>query len=288
MPQGMEMRDARALDGTVAIVTGASSGLGRAYARSLAAEGAAVALVARSAEPLALVERQIRLAGGIAMAVPIDVTDAKAITMAVDDITRRLGAVDLLVNAAGVGKPIGPFVACDADTWWRTIEVNVRGPMLCARAVLPAMVERRTGRIINVASGAGTRAIPHLSAYITSKTALIRLSELLALETEDTGVHIFAIAPGTVRTAMAEEVLTSEDGRRWIPWFADIFARGLDVSPETSAGFVLRIARGEADALRGRMLSIHDDLSTLATIAPRLMSDESLTLRLVRPNRPTP
>ena len=134
--------------------------------------------------------------------------------------------MDLLVNNAGLAGPIGPTWETDPDDWWRCLEVNLRGPMLCSRAVLPGMIARGGGRIVNVASGAGTFAIPYLGAYVTSKTALIRFTEILALETGQHGVKVFAIEPGTVRTAMAEYALESEEGQRWLPWFAEIFKRG--------------------------------------------------------------
>ena len=118
--------------------------------------------------------------------------------------------MDLLVNNAGLAGPIGPTWETDPDDWWRCLEVNLRGPMLCSRAVLPGMIARGGGRIVNVASGAGTFAIPYLGAYVTSKTALIRFTEILALEAGQHGVKVFAIEPGTVRTAMAEYALESK------------------------------------------------------------------------------
>jgi NAD(P)-dependent dehydrogenase (short-subunit alcohol dehydrogenase family) len=107
--------------------------------------------------------------------------------------------------------------------------------MLCSRAVLPGMITRGRGRIVNVASGAGTSAIPYLGAYVTSKTALIRLTEIIALEAGQHGVKVFAIEPGTVRTSMADHALESEAGKRWLPWFGDIFKRSEDVHPEHAA-----------------------------------------------------
>src|SRR5262249_39565144 len=152
----------------------------------------------------------------------------------------------------------------DPDDWWRCQEVNLRGPLLCSRAVLPGMISRRRGRIINVASGAGTRAIPHLSAYVVSKAALIRLTENLAAEVREQGICVFAIQPGTVRTAMAEEALQSPAGQRWLPWFRDVFAQGLDVSPEPATRLVLYLASGQADALSGRFFDAAGDVEGLA------------------------
>jgi NAD(P)-dependent dehydrogenase (short-subunit alcohol dehydrogenase family) len=98
---------------------------------------------------------------------------------------------------------MGRFWENDPEQWWRAMDVNLRGPLLCSYPVLPGMIARRRGRIINVSSGAGTRAMSHLSAYVASKTALLRFTESLALEAKAHGVSVFALGPGTVRTAMA-------------------------------------------------------------------------------------
>jgi NAD(P)-dependent dehydrogenase (short-subunit alcohol dehydrogenase family) len=183
----------------------------------------------------------------------------------VASVRQNLGPVDLLVNNAGMGPPYGPLAELDPEEWWRCLEVNLRGPMLCSRLVLPDMIARGNGRIINVASGAGTRAIPHLSAYVVSKTALMRFTECLAAEVSASGVHVFAIQPGTVRTAMAEEALSSEAGRKWLPWFKEYFDKGQDVPPEVAAKLVVFLASGRGDSLSGRFIDACTDYAGLAT-----------------------
>ena len=214
------------LTGQVAIVTGGGRGIGKAIALALAKAGCSVAVVARSEDQLAETVRQITQLGSRAISVTADVSDPGAVERMVREVESSLGPVDLLVNNAGLAGPIGPTWETDPDDWWRCLEVNLRGPMLCARAVLPGMIARGGGRIVNVASGAGTFAIPYLGAYVTSKTALIRFTEILALETAPHGIKVFAIEPGTVRTSMAEYALESEEGRRWMPWFGEIFKQG--------------------------------------------------------------
>lgn len=120
------------------------------------------------------------------------------------------------------------------------------------------MVERRRGRIVNVSSGAGTRGIPYMSAYVASKAALTRFTEALAGELRPHGVSVFAIQPGTVRTAMAEQLMASEAGARWLPWFKQIFDEGRDDSPRQAVDLVLRLASGAADHLSGRFLIATD------------------------------
>lgn len=124
------------------------------------------------------------------------------------EIERRLGPVDVLVNNAGVGGPNLPLWECDPDAWWRALEVNLRGPMLLCRVVLPAMIRRRSGTIVNVESYAGIRASMGGgvagTAYPVSKAALVRSTDTLAASVDEHGVRVFSISPGLVRTAMAE------------------------------------------------------------------------------------
>src|SRR5262249_38142189 len=188
--------------------------------------------------------------------------------------------VDFSVNNAGLGGPIGPTWEVEPAQWWQCLEINLRGPMLCSRAVLPGMIARGCGRIVDVASGAGTFAIPYLGAYVTSKTALIRFTEIVAAEVAELGVKVFAIEPGTVRTAMAEYGLESEAGRRWMPWFRDIFEQGRDVPPDLAARLVTLLASGRADALSGRFFTVYDDVLGLAEQVERESSDDFRRLRL--------
>jgi NAD(P)-dependent dehydrogenase (short-subunit alcohol dehydrogenase family) len=270
------------LTGQVAIVTGGGRGLGQAIARSLAQAGAAVALVARSADQLAETAGHITQSGGRALAYPTDVTDQRAVEQMAARVAHDLGPVTLLVNNAGIIQPLGPSWEVSAEDWWRTLEVNLRGPFLCTRAVLPAMIRRRQGRIINIASPASLQAIAHGSAYVVSKTALVRFSENLAQEAAEHGIGVFAVDPGTVRTAMTEYLLESAEGQQWLPWFPGIFEEGHDVAAERVAELAVTLASGQADLLSGRFLSVEDDLAALVEQAAAIDRDELYTLRLRR------
>jgi NAD(P)-dependent dehydrogenase (short-subunit alcohol dehydrogenase family) len=196
------------LEGQVALVTGAGRGIGRAIALALSDAGAAVALCARCEDEVTRVAGEIAERQGHGLAVRCDVTDRQEVEGMVAAVEGAIGPVDLLVNNAGQFGPVGPLAATDPDDWWQALEVNLRGPLYCARAVLPGMLARGRGRIVNVSSGVGLAAIPMLSAYVVSKTALYRLSENLAAETRGHGVMVFAIDPGLVRTATSESALS--------------------------------------------------------------------------------
>jgi NAD(P)-dependent dehydrogenase (short-subunit alcohol dehydrogenase family) len=236
--------------------------------------------VARSSDQLSEVVRVINSSGGKGIPLTADVSDRRAVEEVVAETETTLGPIDFLVNNAGHGKAVGPLAEVDPDEWWRCQEVNVRGPMLCSRAVLPGMLARRRGRIVNVASGTGARAIPGASAYVVSKTALIRLTENLALEVREHGVTVFAIHPGTVRTAMAEDVLQSEAGRHWLPQFREIFERGLDVTPDYAVRLVLHLASGSADSLTGRLLDAEQDIEKLNSAAQKVIQEDYNVLRV--------
>ena len=138
-----------------------------------------------------------------------DVTDAAGLAAAVADLRAQLGPIDVLVNNAGILGPIGPLWEVDADEWWTTMDVNVRGLVLCSQLVLPEMVARRRGRIINVTSQAGAYRWPLVSGYSVSKAAVVKLSENLAHETSRHGVSVFSVHPGLLPIGMTTTVAGS-------------------------------------------------------------------------------
>jgi NAD(P)-dependent dehydrogenase (short-subunit alcohol dehydrogenase family) len=270
------------LRGQIAMATGGGRGLGRAFALALAGAGAAVAIIARSPDELAESAALIEHAGGKVGSYAADITDADAVTRIIATIEQSLGPIDLLVNNAGVLGPLGPFAQSSVEDWWRTLDVNLRGQVLCAHRVLPGMIRRGRGRIINIASGGGARMFPYFSAYITSKTALIRFAECLAHETRPHGIAVFAMGPGTVRTRMSEYSLNSPEGRAWLPWFRDIFDRGHDLPPERPTSLLLTLASGRADCLSGRFIVPGDDVDRMIAAAADIEAESLYSLQ-VRP-----
>jgi len=268
------------LNGKVALVTGASRGLGQAFAVGLAKAGMSVGITARTSPDLAETLRLIEAQSGKGIAVPADVTDGKAIPELVERIEKDLGPIDLLVNNAGMGEPFGPTWETDPEEWWRCQEVNLRGPMLCASAMLRRMVPRKRGRIINIASGAGARSLPYMSAYVTSKAALIRFSEVLADEVRPHGIALFAIQPGSVRTRMAEQILSASAGKNWFPWLEQVYERGDNVTPEPATRLILFLASGAADALSGRFFNIAEDPQDVVERADEILKNDLYALRV--------
>jgi NAD(P)-dependent dehydrogenase (short-subunit alcohol dehydrogenase family) len=268
----------------VVLITGGGRGLGRAFAQALAQAGAKVAVTARSEFELAQTAELIEQAGGRALALPADVTDRHAIARVVATTEGQLGPIDVLINSAGSFKVLGPVAQVDPDEWWREVEINLRGPFLCAQAVLPGMIMRRRGRIINLTSEAGLQGIETVSAYGASKTALIRLSETLAEETRPYGITILAVHPGTVRTPMNDYVIASPQVRERAPmvqqWFQQLYREGHDTPIEQAVEFVVRLALGRADALSGCYLSVDDDLESLLVRAEAIQCEQRLRLRL--------
>jgi NAD(P)-dependent dehydrogenase (short-subunit alcohol dehydrogenase family) len=274
------MQELPNLQGQVAIVTGGGRGLGREFAIALAAAGADVGIIARSEHQLNETVSRIHKAGGKALASPGDVASPAAVQKLLGEVEEKFGPVNLLVSNAGTVAPIGPVAEADPFEWWHAFEVNVRGTFLCARSVLPGMIARGQGRIIHIASGASAMTLPYLSAYVVSKTAQVRFSEVLATEVKEHGISVFAIQPGTVRTAMAEHSLESPGGKKYLPWFRKIFEEGRDVPPDHAVKLVLLLASGRADLLSGRLLSIADNVEEMIERAEEIQQKDLFTLRL--------
>ncbi len=188
------------LQGAVCVITGASRGIGREVAKQLRARGARVGLAARSLDELEDLAREL---GDGAVAVAADVADPASLKQAFDSLAERLGAIDVLVNNAGIGA-YAPFQATDAATFEHLMRVNYLGTVEATRLVVPSMIERRRGCIVNVASIAGRLGSPHESAYSGSKFAVVGFTEALAAELAPFGIGVSLVNPGPVDTSFTE------------------------------------------------------------------------------------
>jgi NAD(P)-dependent dehydrogenase (short-subunit alcohol dehydrogenase family) len=184
------------LKGKVALVTGAGRGIGRETALAMAREGARVALLARSRKEI---ERLVDKIGDGAMSVPCDVSDPQAVERAVAIVHEEFKRVDVLVNNAGIFLD-ATLLETELQDWNRVLAVNVTGAFLVTKAVLPAMIERREGRIINIASSAGKKGYKAQAAYCASKHAMLGMAKALALEVKEHGIHVHNVCPGGVDT----------------------------------------------------------------------------------------
>ena len=275
----------RPLEGMVALVSGGGRGIGRLLGARLAGAGAAVGLIARSADELAAAAGDIRRAGGTAAAAVADVTDHRATAAAVAELRGRLGAVDILVNNAGVSGPVGPLWEAPAAGWWRAVEVNLGGAFVLTQLALEHMIPAGRGRIINITSRAGVYRWPLLSAYATSKAALVKLTETLAEETRPHGVSVFSVDPGLLPIGLGGAALGTTAGRRTPEgrvggWIRDQLAAGRGADPEEAARLILALASGRADRLSGRHLSVTDNLDALLPRIDQIERDDLHTLRL--------
>jgi NAD(P)-dependent dehydrogenase (short-subunit alcohol dehydrogenase family) len=254
----------------VALVTGGGRGIGQVVALRLAKEGWTVAVSARSADQL---QATVRKSEGRILAIAADVGDPESVKSMVREAEQKLGSLDLLVNNAAAAGPMGAFWENDPGEWWHCQEVNLRGPMLCCHHALPGMLARKSGRIVNVASGAGCQAVPGLSAYVASKTALIRFSEQLAIEVQPFGVAVFVIHPGVVRTAMSEKASQA------IPLIQALLDTN-ETLPDVPADLIVFLASGRADRLSGHYFSVDEDASEITRRASDVLESDLYFLRM--------
>lgn len=188
--------------GKIALVTGAGKGIGRAVALALAQEGAHVALLARTETDLQAVAEEIRRQGGKAALAAADVADRAAVEAAVQQLTAELGPIDILINNAGIGT-FAKFLDMDPTEWEHIIQVNLLGTYYVTRAVLPGMMERQLGDIINISSTAGQRGAASTSAYSASKFGVLGLTESLMQEVRKHNIRVSALTPSTIATPLA-------------------------------------------------------------------------------------
>lgn len=238
--------------GKVVIVTGASSGIGRAIAEAFGAAGAHVALVARSANVLQSLALEMEQRGDSGMAFAADVTDRQQVAAMVTAVATRWGRIDILVNNAGIGAH-GPFLWTPYDDFERIMRVNMFGVAYCTSAVLPYMIEKRSGKIVNISSIIGKSAFPGNAAYCASKFALEGFAESLRVEVVHHGIRVIQICPGLTETAFFDHLLQTGGHRR--P------ERRL-MPPAQVAGLVLdavrRNRRSIVIGMRGKVLVVLD------------------------------
>ncbi|MBI2913615.1 MAG: SDR family oxidoreductase [Chloroflexi bacterium] len=271
------------LQDRAAIITGGSQGIGKAIARAFLAEGCGCLLVARTHSALEATAQELSAIGPPVIAFAADVGAPDEVSAAVRRARSDLGGVDILVNCAGVYGPIGPGADVDPYAWWGALRVNLFGTFLCTRAVLPHMLRRGRGKVINLAGGGASTPFPRFSAYAASKAAVVRLTETLAVELSGSGVDVNAIAPGPVNTRLLDQALAAGQaaGEEFLRRSQRQKAEG-GTSPERAAELAVFLASPRSDGLSGRLISaVWDDWPQMAPRIPEIMASEQYTLRRV-------
>jgi NAD(P)-dependent dehydrogenase (short-subunit alcohol dehydrogenase family) len=228
-----------------------------------------IGLAGRSESSLAQTAARVRALGGQAIGVSTDVTDAEAVDRLVEHVERELGPIDLFVNNAGVTE-YGTVWTTAPDQWWHVIEVNLKGPYLCARAALGRMVPRGRGRIVNVSSYVANRQSADQSAYAVSKAALLRLTDSLDAQAAPHGICVFAISPGLLKTDMGVAVQSRAGTLGTADW----------TPVELPTRLVARIAAGELDPLHGRFLHAKEDVDEILRNLEEVETGELYQLRM--------
>lgn len=241
----------------VALITGAGGGIGRELAIGLAAAGFNICAQGRTLNRVSATADAVAGVGGRAVAIIGDVAQPDAARRAIEMAVESFGSLDLLVNNAAQMDPREEAVwDTDVNEWWDVVTTNLRGPMLTCSCAVPLMVTKGSGRIVNVGTLAVARTHPFYSAYAASKAGLMKLSEALSVQLQGTGVAVFDVSPGLVRSRMS----------LGMPMWAGIPDEDWTPASEV-VSLVLRLARGDGDALSGRFLRASDDLDALVRSA---------------------
>jgi len=271
------------------VITGGSRGLGKVFARHLLTQQYRVVLTGREPGALDLACSELGSVFGTenVSICAFDVTDPKAVSEAFKEI----GPVDVLINNAGVLGPVDYFHHIQPDDWLSALDIHVRGAVYCTHAVLPHMLARGEGIVINLASHAGAFRWPYCSSYSVAKAALIKLTENLAQETRKAGVSHFAWHPGLVHNvglaadAQQRNALTDSPAAFVNRWTAEEERQGRTVTAEQSAASLSRLVSGELNTLSGRYLTVYDNFDTLLAGQEHIVQGDALMLRIQMPKR---
>jgi 3-oxoacyl-[acyl-carrier protein] reductase len=269
------------IKGKSVLITGAGRGIGKRLAMGFAAEGAWVGLLARSQSELDLAKLEIEQAGGKALRLRADVREPDELAHAVERMQSNFGGLDVLIAAAAVQGPIGPFLSSKPKAWNETVEINLIGVANTCRVALPPMIEKRSGKIILISGGGAANARPNFTAYGASKTAVVRFGESLAAEVGDHNIQVNIIAPGAVYSTMTDEILRAGEekaGRKETEDAEQVRITG-GVPAEKQIALALFLASQRSNHISGKLIHVNDDWKRFEQ---ENMKSELYTLRRVQ------
>ncbi|MGQ9571434.1 MAG: SDR family NAD(P)-dependent oxidoreductase [Thermodesulfovibrionales bacterium] len=272
------------LEGKTAIVTGAGGGIGRALALEFARAGARVVCAGRTESKVRETQRLIESEELSGFSIRVDVTDWSQVQGMVEQVIQKFSSIDLLFNNAGSFRWVGPVWEADPDVWWHDVTVNLLGSMICCRAVLPHMIKKNQGVIINMDGGGGSNGPnPGGSAYGCSKVALLRFTEGLAreLEMEGSSVLVFCMMPGFVHTQMTEYLIASPEREKWQRHVRKLVGSEVELPPEACAKATINLLKIASPELNGRIFYVDTDFKRVAHEKERIKNENLYVMHLL-------
>lgn len=266
----------------ISIITGGSRGIGKAIAKKFAEEGAIVVLAARSKTELENALVEIKEFSKESMAISVDISNKRDVKRLVDNIITRFSKIDILVNNAAILSPIGPIEKIDTIEWENTIKINLFGTFYCMKETIPHMIAQRQGKILNLSGGGAFNPFPNFSAYSTSKSAIVRLTETVAEELKQYDIQVNAISPGAIKTQMTNYVIQNKDlaGNEYLK-AKEVMEEG-GSSLEKVKDLALFLVSDESNGLTGRTISAQwDDLEFIRKNIDSILKSDKFTMKRI-------
>lgn len=282
-----EKNNKNEMENKVIVVTGGSQGIGMCMATEFAKLKAKVIISSRTKEDLDETAKKIRAAGGFCEPIAMDVSDYSQVKKIFDFIIKKYTKIDVLINCAGIYGPLGPLETNDIEKWAKTVQINLIGTVNCIQCVVPVMKKQGYGKIINIAGGGVGGAIkPNMSAYVTSKAAIVGFTEALATELKEFNIQINAISPGPVNTRLLDQVLQAGEivGKDFLEKAKQQKEQG-GTPPEKAAELAIFLASSKSDFVTGKMLSaVWDKYYEFDKIKDKLAQTALYNLRRIDDN----
>jgi len=272
------------LKGKVAIITGASKGIGKAIAETFAKEGCNLTIVSRNVDEVRNTAGELKRYGVDVLPLKCDVSNPVEVEEMVKKTIARFKKIDILVNNAGIYGPLGPLVDNDIGQWKSTVDINLMGTVTCTKFVLPYMIKAKKGKVINLSGGgSGGPPTPTISAYVTSKVAVVRFAEVIAEEVKEHNIQVNSIAPGAVNTRLLDQVLAAADklDKKFLERSIKQRETG-GTPPEKAAQLALFLASDDSDGLTGKLISaVWDDYQNFSKKLDEINRTQIYTLRRI-------